>query len=525
MYQQQFQLQQELQEQYQQHQKHNPMFHTPVVASSPVFQKTPQMGTFSVDTTPSNQQEALQRQLSMQMNKFHIQTPVTESVPSFQLPVQMVHSQPGLSQIIQNEFQFQQQHQNLQQQFHQQEMQQHSQSQLQLQLQQNHQNHQNQGHHPAPLNIQHNSNSNQLQQQQQQGPNFAFGSAEFSPTVDNHARLTGQVKSEELDLTIEDILNSDPFENTQIHHTSFDDNMSPDASHGNYTHNEEEDDALISSLIELDKTSPNTIPLGLGLDMFTQAPPVIPAASNGGGSDLKPYQRHMKQISTASTISAYTAASTPSPGIGTSGSGSGSGGTESTVPTTPVFPPTAPFSRNHSRKPSSDLRSPKKPATSPSKGTHSFNVSKKQLRKSSSFTNGIITSSSTNSNTSPAGPGLDTRAAPFQVQISSSGTIKQQPLFSLSDCSNSFSINSSENFSFVMEMGPSPPSSAVSSSSNSKLRRKSLSKILPRSSIEKPGLRKTQSSYFSHDIEVHPQKVLKEMNDGVVIFQLDTSRK
>jgi hypothetical protein len=229
----------------------------------------------------------------------------------------------------------------------------------------------------------------------------------------------------EAELTIDDILNHDPF-------------SSLDSSH-NYTHND--DDDLLAELVDFSgPLAAPLLPVGLGLGMES-----------------------------------YDDA------------GRGVGASESS---SPVYPPA--------------VRLPKRITTSPSRALHPLGV-KKLLRKSSSFTNGQRSPSA-------AAPGAAAPAG-FQVQLSNSGSVRQQPRFSLSDCSNSFLVNTAESFLFVMEMAPQSPLL-------SKLRRKSLSK-LPRLGVDKPPLRSTQLSYFAHE---QPQRMLKEMNDGVVVFQLDTRK-
>ena len=477
----------------------------------------------------SPQVDMMQRQLASQMNGFHIQTPVTEYVPAFapvgaqqQQPVQYMPEHVDSNVVYQQVPQLQQQQQQQQQQH----IHQNQQGALQHTQQSQPHNVQVQGHipqgphshglpmgGPPTLGDQQNPiTPPQFQQSPRSGmstfsPDYPVTSRNSTVGIppSQHIRnssLDEKVKHSkgsmlkeeaEAELTIEDILNSDPFDNS----LTTDNIVSP--MH-NYTHNEEDEDVLISSFIDLESSTSPSIPLGLGLD-FNLDPP---KRQHYLAQLLLPQKSKMHTSSSPNTSSVPTSIATISP-------------------TTPIVPPQAPFS--NSKTGSVDARSPKRISTSPSK-SHTFNVSKKQIRKSSSFTGGVLTS--------PVGQGhsnLAGVAAPFQVHLSNSGTIKQQPQFSLSDCSNSFSIvsNSTENFSFVMEMAPTSPSTVhttptIPSSASNKLRRKSLSKIQPRS-IEKPGLRKTQSSYFALDLEAQPQKVLKGMNDGVVIFQLNNSRK
>ncbi|CAH2350641.1 hypothetical protein CLIB1423_02S01750 [[Candida] railenensis] len=510
---------------------------------SPLLQSSPALGQPSQSLPPqghpvlqsqargaqnsqtSPQVDMMQRQLASQMNGFHIQTPVTEYVPAFapvsaQQQQQQQQQQPiqYMPEHVDNNVVYQQQISQLQPQQQQQQQHIHQQGQPH--------NAQVPGHIPqgslphglpmgGPPTLSDQQNPitpPQFQQSPRSGmstfsPDYPVTSRNSTVGVppSQHIRNSsldeklkqsrGSMSKEEAEaeLTIEDILNSDPFDSSLTN----DNIVSP--MH-NYTHNEEDEDVLISSFIDLESSTSPSMPLGLGLD-FNLDPP---KRQHYSASSSLSQKSKMHTSSSPNTSSVPTNITTMSP-------------------TTPIVPPQAPFS--HSKTSSVDARSPKRISTSPSK-SHTFNVSKKQIRKSSSFTGGVLSSPVGQGQSSSAGV-----AAPFQVHLSNSGTIKQQPQFSLSDCSNSFSIisNSTENFSFVMEMAPTSPSTVqttptMQSSASNKLRRKSLSKIQPRS-IEKPGLRKTQSSYFASDLEAQPQKVLKGMNDGVVIFQLNNSRK
>ena len=118
--------------------------------------------------------------------------------------------------------------------------------------------------------------------------------------------------------------------------------------------------------------------------------------------------------------------------------------------------------------------------------------------------------------------------------INTTPTNKNQPSFSLSECSNTFPVNShtTNNFSFVIER----ESFSVQSNSNSKLRRKSLPKINQKVN-ERPTMKKTSSvtdasivkpnshpplaHHNSSSSLVTSPKVLRNMKSGMLLFQLD----
>lgn len=160
------------------------------------------------------------------------------------------------------------------------------------------------------------------------------------------------------------------------------------------------------------------------------------------------------------------------------------------------------------------FKSPRKKSTSPSKSStnNSNSPTNKVLRKSSSF-GGTIPHSMSNSSV-PAMPPL-----------------KNKTNFSLSECSNTFPVNSStsNNFSFVIEK------KSLSLSLSTKLRRRSLPKIISKSnersstkkgssisepSINKPSYYPPASHHQSTSSSSSSPKVLRNMKSGLILFQL-----
>lgn len=166
--------------------------------------------------------------------------------------------------------------------------------------------------------------------------------------------------------------------------------------------------------------------------------------------------------------------------------------------------------------------SPRKKSTSPkSSSTRSSSPTKYSLDKliqKPDTSSGTVPRSSSNSsiNTTPAN--------------------RSQPSFSLSECSNTFPVNSNttNNFSFVIEK----KSFSIQSNANSKLRRKSLPKISQKVN-ERPSVKKTSSvtdasivkpsnhtpiaHHHSGSSLASSPKVLRNMKSGMLLFQLDVN--
>ncbi|CUM48963.1 uncharacterized protein AC631_03161 [Debaryomyces fabryi] len=162
------------------------------------------------------------------------------------------------------------------------------------------------------------------------------------------------------------------------------------------------------------------------------------------------------------------------------------------------------------KKKSSSPKSSRTPSSSPTK--YSLD---KVIQKSDTLIGAVPRSSSNSSiNTTPVN--------------------RSQPSFSLSECSNTFPVNSNttNNFSFVIEK----KSFSIQSNSNSKLRRKSLPKISQKVN-ERPSVKKANSvtdasivkpsnhtpiahHHSSSSLATSP-KVLRNMKSGMLLFQLD----
>lgn len=125
------------------------------------------------------------------------------------------------------------------------------------------------------------------------------------------------------------------------------------------------------------------------------------------------------------------------------------------------------------------------------------------------------------------------RHSALNSSINSIPLNKNQPKFSLSECSNTFPVNSNttNNYSFIIEK----KSFSVPSHTNSKARRKSLPKMAQKSnerpvmrkmstdaSITKPSIQSpTTVHQASNSTSVSSPKVLRNMKSGMLLFQLE----
>lgn len=279
------------------------------------------------------------------------------------------------------------------------------------------------------------------------------------------------------DITIEDILKNDPFLDLKESTSNIEENHIT-----NSPLEEEDGEDLFTSFIDDSSCGPgshDSSALGLGLGISTPMIPLPPPPPIKSGSNS----------ATTSMINHSPVSNSTSP-------------RSSNTTTFSFVPPSTP-GLSHSG--SLVSKSPKRLSSSPSRA----------LRKARSFSNGTIMSG--------AGPQTSTGNFTFASSEPSNGTVTapasanptQEPQFSLSDCSGAFALY---NYSFVFEQRPPPVPG-----SSSKLRRKSLPKIISKS-IDKPGLRKSQLTLFHREVNGQPlcnPNVMKDMNSGMVVFQLN----